>query len=53
MMFIYLFGLSIGMQLGRVIERSISPNYHHIEKINKLEYKIKEYEHLINKNNYK
>ena len=52
-MFIYLFGLSIGMQLGRVIERNISPYYNHIEKINKLEYKIKEYEHLINKNNYK
>ena len=53
MIYIYLFGLSIGMQLGRVIERNISPYYHHIDKINKLEYKIKEYEHLIKKNNFK
>jgi hypothetical protein len=51
MLFPYLIGLCIGMQIGKGIERTNTSYYHHIEKIIKLESKIKEYEHLFGKMN--
>lgn len=42
--FHYLIGLFIGTQIGKGIERSKTPYYHHIDTIIKLEKKIKEYE---------
>jgi hypothetical protein len=51
MLFHYFFGLFIGTQVGKGIERSNTSYYHHTDKIINLEMKIKEYERLLGKIN--
>ena len=49
MLFPYLLGLVIGMQIGKGIERTNNSYYRHTDKIIGLEDKIKEYESIYGK----
>ena len=48
-LFSYCFGLFLGLQIGKMVERTTNAYYPHTEKIMKLEHKVTGYEGMLDK----